>query len=312
VGSWHRIVAGVIVVAAMVSACQGRPARPPKLTVAGLGPKASADVIARGTINGKQWSVRLTLKAERSCDQNTGLNCLETVGDVVRHWRSERPTNPANVWTFSPVLYGPVRPDVTRVSMRLSDGVVDLHPVEAFGHRWIGIVLPAALTPVEAVAYAGRREVGHSVPYVGPTDEAGNPPVIEFLSWLAPGDRGPVRATKTVSGAGLSLVLHSGPWGNVVVGPGAGADFPLGFRPDGPALWFGGGYPQSVPVVFPSPARYLLLGLASGKRERVQLVLGAGLGFAIIRLTSESAVRRWDVYDALGRRLSGGQGPPGL
>jgi hypothetical protein len=88
-----------------------------------------------------------------------------------------------------------------------------------------------------------------------------------------------------------------------------GKDFPLGFRSSG-AMWGGGGYPQSVGVVFPSPARYLVLVLANGIRRRIPLVLGAGVGFAIIRLTSASSVQRWDTYDAHGQRLSGGQGPP--
>ena len=312
-GSWWRFVAGVAVGTATVSACQAGtawPHKPPKLIVARLGPKASGGVIAKGTVNGKPWRIRLTLASQRSCYPNPGWaeDCLETVGDVVKHWPRERPTAPSDIWTFSPALYGPVRSDVTLVKMRLSDGVtVDLLPVGAFGHRWIGIVLPATLVPVDAVAYAGRRQLGHSVPYVGPGFET--TPGIAFLSWLPPGDRGPARRTKIVSGGGLRLVLYSGPWGNVLVGPNSGADYPLGFRASG-ALWGSGSYPQSVPVVFPSPARYLVLVLANGTRRRVPLVLGAGLGFAIIRVTTSSSVLRWDVYDALGQRLAGGQGPP--
>jgi hypothetical protein len=75
-------------------------------------------------------------------------------------------------------------------------------------------------------------------------------------------------------------------------------------------MWGSGAYPQSVGVVFPSPARYLVLALANGMRRRIPLVLGAGVGFAIIRLTSASSVKRWDTYDAHGQQLSGGQGPP--
>jgi len=89
----------------------------------------------------------------------------------------------------------------------------------------------------------------------------------------------------------------------------AEADYPLGYRASGP-LWGGASYPQTVAVVYPSPARYLVLVLANGTRQRIPLVLGAGLGFAIIRFTTRSSVLRWGVYDARGRWLSGGQGAP--
>jgi hypothetical protein len=312
--SWLRVAAAITVTAAMASACQGgavQPPKPPKLIVARLGQSASGDVIAAGTINGKLWRIKLTLASQRSCDPKPGwaFDCLETVGDAVKHWRSERPTEPANIWTFSPALFGPVRPGVTRVSMRLSDGaVVELHPVAAFGHRWIGIALPAALTPVEAIAYAGSKELGHSVPYVGPGP--GITPEIEFLSWLSPGVAGPVRRTQVVRGGGENLVLHSGPWGNFLVGQSEGWSFPLGYRVSG-VLGAGGGLPQTVPVAFPPPASYLKLVFANGMTRRVHLVLGAGLGFALVRIPARPAVLGWDVYSAIGQRLAGGQGPPG-
>jgi hypothetical protein len=316
IGSWYQIVAVVAVVAA-ISGCQGaaaRPPRPPTLTVARLGPGAADGVIAAGHINGRAWRIRLTLARQRSCGPRPGwaVACVETVGFVVERWRLERP-DPVRIWTFSPVLFGPVRPDVTLVSMRLSDGsVVRLHPVRAFGHRWIGIVLPPRLTPVAAVAYAGRRDLVHAVPYVGPAPGASpGSPEVAFLSWLPPGDDGPARVTKTVRGRGMTLVLRTGPWGNWLGNQGAAWDFPLGFRPSEPALQGGGGLPQPVPMAFPWPAKYLVLTLADGTRERIPLVLGAGLGFAIVTVTARPAVLRWDVYDRLGKRLSGGKGPPG-
>lgn len=312
--SWYRVIAGAAVLAAVSSGCQSgpaRPAKPPKLTVVRLGPRAVAGVVATGSINGKAWRVRLTLAIQRSCEPQPGwaTDCVETVGYPVKHWRWERP-DPVSIWTFSPVLFGPVRSDVTQVSMRLSDGVVvHLHPVKAFGHRWIGIVLPSALTPVEAVAYSGHRELVHAVPYVGPAPGAS--PEIAFLSWLPPGDDGPVRMTKRVRSDGLSLVLRSGPWGNWLGNKGASWAFPLGFRPSEAALQGGGGLPQAVPMAFPWPAKYVVLTLSDGTRKRIQLVLGAGLGFAIVKVTARPAVLGWDVYDGIGQRLSGGQGPPG-
>jgi hypothetical protein len=313
--SWHRVVAGVILATASL-ACQGgpaKPAKPPDLVVARLGPKAADGVIARGTINGKPWRIKLTLAAEQSCYPQIGwpVSCLETVAGAVRHWRWGQwgPKDPVHIWTFSPVLYGPVLPAVTRVTMRMSDGVVlVLDPVEVFGHRWIGLMLPGSLTPVEAIAYAGRKEVGHAVPYVGPG--AGGTPTVEFNDWLPPGVTGPPERIQVVRGGGMTLVLHSGPWGNCLVGQGAEWSYPLGFRVDG-VIQGGGELPAPVPMGFPSPARYIELVYSNGTRRRVPLVLGAGLGFAIVKVTARPAVLRWDVYAAVGHRLTGAQGPPG-
>ena len=124
---------------------------------------------------------------------------------------------PADIWSFSPALFGPVRANVDRVSLRLSDGVVlILRPVAAFGHRWIGVVLPPGLAPVKAVAYSRTSELAHSVPFkfdLGVWE-------YDFLTWLPAGDNGPSRATKVVRGGGLALVLRTGPWGNCLIGGG--------------------------------------------------------------------------------------------
>jgi hypothetical protein len=64
-------------------------------------------------------------------------------------------------------------------------------------------------------------------------------------------------------------------------------------------------------MVFPWPARYMKLIMSDGTTRRVPLVLGAGLGFAIIRATRSPAIVSWDVYDSGGHRLSGGEGAPG-
>src|SRR5215472_5915513 len=289
--------------------------KPPRITVTALGKRAVNNVIAAGTINGKRWQVQLTKKrgndvgcwSQLGSDWAPSSNCIETVGWELKHWHTYG--GPAAIWTYSPAIFGPVEPDVARVTMRLTDGVVlNIRPVEAFGRRWIGIVLPGALAPAKVVAYSRHAEIAHSVPYVGPY--IGESRDIEFLSWLPPGDDGPVRMTKTISGGGTTWVLHTGPWGNVLVGPGMVAPLSLGEHPNG-ALAGGGGLPRTVPMAFSWPAAYMKLVMSDGSTRTVRLVRGAGLAFAIIRAPSNPRIVRWDVYGPGGRRLTGGTGAPG-
>lgn len=289
------------------------PAKPPKITVTQLGPRAANGVIAAGTVNGKRWQVRLTKKKNRTCWSRRhrgwapNSDCVEPVGYSLKHWYGY--AAPGWIWTFWPAIFGPVKPDVARVTMRLSDGVVlNLRPVEAYGRHWIGIVLPRRLAPVKVVAYSRDAEIAHSVPFVG--GNFGGSPDIEFLSWLPPGDDGPRRMTKVVRGGGLTFVLHAGPWGNVLVSESQRWSFPLGDHLSG-ALEGGGGLPRTVPMAFPWPAAYMKLVMSDGSTRRVPLVPVAGLGFAVIRAASKPSILRWGVFDRRGRRLSGGVGPPG-
>jgi hypothetical protein len=156
-------------------------------------------------------------------------DCLQTVGYALKHRNSY--TRPVAIWGFSPALFGPVQAGVARVSMRLYDGaVLNLYPVEAYGRRWIGVALPDGLWPTKAVAYSSRTEIAHFVPFVGGI--IGNREV-GFLTWLPPADDGPRRMAKVIRGVGLTLVLHSGPWGNCLVGEGQTWSFPLDYHPSG-------------------------------------------------------------------------------
>jgi hypothetical protein len=188
-----------------------------------------------GTIGGKPWRIRLTKAEQRACWSRPGSgmapnsDCLQTVGYALKHRNSY--TRPVAIWGFSPALFGPVQAGVARVSMRLYDGaVLNLYPVEAYGRRWIGVALPDGLWPTKAVAYSSRTEIAHSVPFVGGI--IGNREV-GFLTWLPPADDGPRRMAKVIRGVGLTLVLHSGPWGNCLVGEGQTWSFPLDYHPSG-------------------------------------------------------------------------------
>ena len=310
------IVAVVAVATPLLVGRPGKPrppAGPPTITVARLGPRAVNGVIAAGTINGGRWQVRLSASEERKCYTPRRSvwaaqgDCVEPIGDLLKRWYA--PPGPAGIWDYWPALFGPVKPGTARLTMRLADGaVLNLRPVAAYGHRWFGVVLPPRLAPATVVAYSRHAEIAHSVPFVG--GDLGGYPQIDYLSWLQPGDAGPARARKVVRGAGQSLVLHAGPWGNVLTGSDESWSFPLWDRPDG-ALGGGGGLPRTVEMAFPWPAAVIRLQMHDGSVRRVPLVEGAREGFAIIRAPRQPRIVRWDVYDRAGHRLSGGVGAPG-
>jgi hypothetical protein len=280
---------------------------PPTITVSQLAAHADHGVIASGTINSKAWRLRLTTKSSKygPCSRPPSgwyLDCTEQIGGLLKYAHPE----PVDIWDYGSEFFGPVRDDVDRVALRLSDGaVVVLHPVEVFGHLWIGVILPPGLGPAKAVAYSRSAELAHSIPF---HDTVGDR--YGFLSWLPAGDEGPRRMTKVVRGGGLTLVLHTGPWGNWLTGRGETWPFAVGYSPNG-ALSGGYGLPRTVPMAFPWPARYMTLEMSDGTTRHVRLVQGAGVGFAIIRAARNPSINEWSVFDGHGRRLSGGGGAPG-
>lgn len=93
----------------------------------------------------------------RSCaaapdlEQLTGLASLSgTEVPVPGHYSSSGPP----VWNS---VFGIVRPDVTRIDVKMSDArTLSVRPVAATGHRWIGLVFGDGVVIRRATAYAAR------------------------------------------------------------------------------------------------------------------------------------------------------------
>ncbi len=309
------VLAGAGAIVAVTVYDSARPVhhnRPPVITVTHLGARAVDGVIAAGTIDGKPWRVKLIRNStsHAPCSSPPGgpwapnSNCTETVGALINRWQAF--PGPANILSDHPALFGPVQSGVERVSLRLSDGVVlILHPVQAFGHRWIGFVLPPRLTPAKVTVYSRAAELAHSVPFHDTNSREDF-----FLSWLPAGDEGPSRMTKVIRGGGRTLILRTGPWGNILVGDYEGWAFSLDDHPNG-ALEGSGELPRTVAMAFPWPARYMTLAMSNGSTRRIRLVQGAGLAFALVLAPRQPSIDEWNVYDGRGHRLSGGHGAPG-
>ncbi len=284
----------------------------PKVSVTRLAPKAREGIVASGTIAGKPWQIEV-MKASSfagswECAPATRFATYCQIGSN-RLWGRIPGGEPAMLSAAGQTLLGRVRADIRRIRVRLSDGVIiDLHPVVAYGRRWVGLVFPAGSSVSTVTAYAHGEPIAHSTPYI---PENGN---YEFLSWLSPGVDGPAIVTKPINplivpGDQLSV----GPWGNCVGWPDQFVCWPLGAPfmsgsiysfPHAPLT------PRSVVMAVQPNVAYLRVTFSNGVSRRIHVVYGAGVGFVAYKVRSKPAIVKWGLYSSAGRRLSGGLGPP--
>jgi len=230
------VAAGLAVVVGVAAAAPGllRPAsREPqaaakaKITVKQLGPRATGGVIGSGSINGKRW--RLVVQREGSAGAASKDLCFLVSGAVsgaeacygVTPASGGR-SDPADFNTIggrpAQVQYAVVSAQVTRLAVTLAGGtVLELHPTEAYGQRYVAFAIPLPLAIDRVVAYAGRAEISHTIPL----NTAGGDSI---GAWLGPGQAGPPRVRRVVGsgiadGTSWSQSVHAGPWGYCFTGP---------------------------------------------------------------------------------------------
>jgi hypothetical protein len=220
------VVAGVAVGVPGLLRSLDRPpqaAGKPKVTVDRLGSKAVGGVIASGTINGKRW--RLVVQAPGSGGRND--QCFLASGAVPADQACYGVTPPgsSDPAAFASlgagraeVQYAAVAAQVTRLTVTLAGGtVLELHPTQAYGERYVAFAIPLPLAIERVVAYAGRAEIGHAIPF-----NAGGGDTI--AAWLGPGQQGPPRVRRVIGsgstdGTSWSQTVAAGPWGYCFTGP---------------------------------------------------------------------------------------------
>jgi len=332
-GAGAAAVAAAAVTVAFVLPGAGHGGSPPAGSPTPSGPAGSV-VIGSGSIGGQPWQVVL--------DQATGRVCAGVIGlrrSCVAPRGPGRMTGLASLsgtWVPTPgpaqdamepplwdAFFGPVRADLTRIVIRSSLGrSFDLRPVAVAGRRWVGVVLPSrGIGQIWAAAYAGRTELGYSVPFVGGALREGT----YFVSWLRPGQAGPKQVTTYIAtggsgSSGWSALVLAGPWGycvslGVPVTDGAEQScFAVGALRDSAKIIMRRGSPPAEPRWIIGTARpdvaYIELTLVGGATTRVAVSDVSGQRFYAMQIGRGRTIIGWGAFNAAGRRLYGGRGAP--
>jgi hypothetical protein len=188
------------------------PAKNPTVTVNPVGPGSPRGLIGSGRINGRKWS----LVADRPGANGAGKGgqCFHASGaasaaSVCEPMLTPDSGHPVALNLVSQAYFGVLAPDVTRVTVTLADGaVLVLHPVEAYGQRYVAFAVPRSLPIARVSAYSHRTALGSSVPFNSSFGEL-------FATWLRPGQRGLPRGTYRI---GSGETVHVGPWGYCMTG----------------------------------------------------------------------------------------------
>jgi hypothetical protein len=163
-----------------------------RLTVQPPGPHPSPGEIAHGTINGKPWQMTISKPNDigQQCFQSAGAAvgghgpkiCAQDTGTVIGVPIAFYASFPSPYLAMS----GAVATDVSYANVTLTDGtVLRLHPVEAWGARYVAFLAPRGAV-AKVAAYSARGEISSSVP-----DPAGS---ANFGTWYPPGQHGPAPA----------------------------------------------------------------------------------------------------------------------
>ena len=291
------LAAGAIAVPWLLSQRPPAPAAPKhyKVTVAQLGVKAKGGLIGEGTIDGKPWRILLDRSQGNGCITETRLLvCGPPTGGSAG---ARQVSLQSSVDNGTQYQVGTVGAGVSRVAIQLSDGSeLDLHPVTAFGKRWVAVAVPQ-LTITKAVAFLGPQQYQYAIPFVNGISEA-------FVTWLNLGDPGLPRASRqlqagTLDGVSWSTEIKYGPWG--ICGIDAGGSVCLGGTSELPALLDGQtshdvfcmplynssghavGASSGIEVV-QSNVRYIVLKFADGSQRQLTTVSfggAAAVGYAL-------------------------------
>jgi hypothetical protein len=289
----------------------GPPGRP--LTINKLGPIARHDVIGSGTLNGKPWAVRLT-GGPGPAATAAGLPVTGHLG--ISPGGSDPVTFQAAGSGAQRLLAGPVRPDVTYLTMQLAGGTTyRLYPVSWHGHRYVGLVVPWSLHVTRFTAYSAHGELTYAIPF----PRIGDFPLV--VSWLRPGAAVPAESSATVArrwdarlNNGWSVQVEIGPWGTCLLDQhgylGSWCRPTVAYPPNAVTLVMSSPSMGEAAGITGSAVAYLQLWLRSGKTTRLHVLHIGGQGFYALPVLTDP-VARWTAYTTTAHPIASGTGTPG-
>ena len=191
------------------------PARKLTVTVNPVGAGSPPGLIGSGRINGKKWRL-IAMKPgtggvgkNQQCFPPSGAASGSEACGLLLTSDSTDPVALNSVGSVNLAYFGVLAPDVTGVTVTLPGAaVLVLHPVEAYGQRYVAFAVPHSLPIVKVVAYSHRVDLGSSVPFNSSIGAL-------FATWLRPGQRGLSRGTYRI---GSGETVHVGPWGYCLTG----------------------------------------------------------------------------------------------
>ncbi len=238
------------------------PAKNPTVTVNPVGPGSPRGLIGSGRINGEKWSLVVEKPGTAGAAKNE--QCIQASGaasgaSYCGPLLTSDSTHPVQLNFIGLAYFGVLAPGVTGITVTLGDGaVLVLHPVEAYGQRYVAFAVPHSLPIAGAVAYSGPTELKYAVPFNSSSIGA------LFATWLRPGQRGLPRGTYRI---GSGETVHVGPWGYCVTGQ-AGDCIETGSRSLGNSAGF---------VLSPGPGRAdWVVGSATSVVNHVRVHLSGG------------------------------------
>ena len=284
------------------------------VTVQSPGPHPSQGEIAQGIINGKPWQMTI------SKPNGIGQQCFESAGAAVGGHGPKVCAQDTGTVVGAPIAFyasfpppylamsGAVATDVSYANVTLTDGtVLRLHPVEAWGARYVAFLAPRGAV-AKVAAYSTRGEIASSVP-----DPVGS---ANLGTWYPPGQHGPARASGVIGtgkydGIAWSIRLSLGPSGECVDLGGTPGCEPYS-RPAGTAIvqyFVLGGLSGAIAVFFGSaaPAVSRIAIEFPGGKTVARPVTVAGQKYWAFAAAAYKSVH-WTAYNAAGQVVGAGTG----
>ncbi len=312
------VAAGVFAVPSLRHAATQSPATARyTVTVQPPGPHAPSGLIASGTINGQRWQVAVGRPGGGGAGPGQqfavvsgpafGPESLNDSGPALVPDGTEPVAFTGTSSESSQAQYGPVRADVSYVTIRLGNGsLLTLHPAKVWGVRMVAFAAPVGAEITEATAYSRHGVIATAIPFVRPGG------VATFSAWLRPGQHGLSRASGriasgVVSGRAWSVTAYLGPWGICLDSSAGGGDClptaaglgtSLLFRAAGSPGVAGGTASAAVTRVVAYPP--------GGAAVQTRPVTVGGQKFFAFPLAHADKAVRWKAYDRAGNVVASG------